>query len=179
MKSTGEDDIPSSHTEKDDKWSLLIEKLLKCLMGITSSNEGLHRFLSTRGWRFLNKTLEEECDNDNNIDVINEEAILLLAIIGQTCLQHASTQILEKWLEEPMIWLEYLSRLSAKLHSKLKFQLMDILASILNDNLPPGFMKQLGSQIYGSKIFDMRYSMYFEVAPHQSLARRPSYWHLV
>jgi hypothetical protein len=54
----------SSETKENE--DLMTEKLLKCMMGITSGKEGMETFLSRKGMNYLNKLLEEELNKEQN-----------------------------------------------------------------------------------------------------------------
>jgi hypothetical protein len=142
MEPVVEDNSKLSIDNIDDYDGSHMEKLLKCMMGVTSGKEGLRRFLSTKGWDYINKILKQEADKTDYTQM-DDNSVILVGIIGQTCLQHSSPKLLKQFLGEFINWFISISQICRKSHSKLKFQLMDILAYVLDIDLPLSFQHEL------------------------------------
>jgi hypothetical protein len=82
--------------EKAEDKGETLEKLAEYMMDTLSGQEGLQRFQSTQGWNYINNILQQETLKIDYTQ-IDETSVLVIAVIGETCLQSSSPELLEAY----------------------------------------------------------------------------------
>jgi hypothetical protein len=156
--------------EKAEDKGETLEKLAEYMMDTLSGQEGLQRFQSTQGWNYINNILQQETLKIDYTQ-IDETSVLVIAVIGETCLQSSSPELLEAYLEDFMNWMVFLSMICRQSHSILKFRLMQILKCTLELELPSSFHHALEMhEMWKKNICDAVYDVLrSKVTPQQIL----------